>query len=61
MSFSKSEVRPTYEVVISRMCYVSFQTKVPTRIVACRVSLANAEDLGEWIGAKSPTIFNFLP
>ncbi|KXN91384.1 hypothetical protein AN958_00907 [Leucoagaricus sp. SymC.cos] len=55
------EVGPTYEVVISRTRYVSFQTKVPTRIVACGVSLANAEDLGEWIGAKSHTIFNFSP
>ncbi|XP_006459706.1 hypothetical protein AGABI2DRAFT_219047 [Agaricus bisporus var. bisporus H97] len=55
------EVGPTYEVVISRTRYVSFQTKVQTRIVACGVSLANAEDLGEWIGAKSHTIFNFSP
>ncbi|KAF9443271.1 Sec63-domain-containing protein [Macrolepiota fuliginosa MF-IS2] len=55
------EVGPTYEVVISRTRYVSFQTKVSTRIVACGVSLANAEDLGEWIGAKSHTIFNFSP
>jgi len=55
------EVGPTYEVVISRTRYVSFQTKIPTRIVACGVSLANAEDLGEWIGAKSHTVFNFSP
>ncbi|KAH9965547.1 putative RNA helicase [Lactifluus volemus] len=45
------EVGPTYEVVISRMRYVSAQTEVKTRIVACGVSLANARDLGEWIAA----------
>jgi len=55
------EVGPTYEVVISRTRYVSFETKVLAHIVACGVSLANAEDLGEWIGVKSHTTFNFLP
>ncbi|KAI6028026.1 hypothetical protein PISMIDRAFT_646386 [Pisolithus microcarpus 441] len=29
-------------------------------IVTCGVSLANAHDLGEWIGAPSHAIFNFL-
>jgi pre-mRNA-splicing helicase BRR2 len=29
--------------------------------VACGVSLANARDLGEWIGAPSHAIFNFSP
>ncbi|KAF7797360.1 hypothetical protein EIP86_008555 [Pleurotus ostreatoroseus] len=43
------EVGPTYEVIISRTRYVSAQTEIKTRIVACGVSLANARDLGEWI------------
>lgn len=55
------EVGPTYEVIISRTRYVSAQTEVKTRIIACGVSLANARDLGEWIGASSHTIFNFPP
>ncbi|KAI9462917.1 Sec63-domain-containing protein [Lactarius psammicola] len=55
------EVGPTYEVIISRTRYVSAQTEVKTRIVACGVSLADARDLGEWIGASSHTIFNFPP
>ena len=29
--------------------------------MACGVSLANARDLGEWIGAPSHAIFNFSP
>ncbi|SJK98702.1 probable ATP dependent RNA helicase [Armillaria ostoyae] len=55
------EVGPTYEVVVSRTRYVSAQTEVKTRIVACGVSLANARDLGEWMGAPSHAIFNFSP
>ncbi|KAJ7741533.1 putative RNA helicase [Mycena maculata] len=55
------EVGPTYEVVISRTRYVSEQTENKTRIVACGVSLANARDLGEWMGAPSHAIFNFSP
>jgi len=52
---------PTYEVVISRTQYVERQTGNKTRIVACGVSLANAEDLGKWMGASEHTIFNFSP
>ncbi|KZT38321.1 putative RNA helicase [Sistotremastrum suecicum HHB10207 ss-3] len=54
-------VGPVYEVIISRTRYVSAQTENKTRIVACGVSLANARDLGEWIGAPSHSIFNFPP
>jgi pre-mRNA-splicing helicase BRR2 len=55
------EVGPTYEVAISRTRYVERQTGNKTRIVACGVSLANAEDLGKWMGASEHTIFNFSP
>lgn len=55
------EIGPTYEVVISRTRYVSAQTEVKTRIVACGVSLANARDLGDWMGVPSHAIFNFPP
>lgn len=56
-----SEDGPTYEVIISRTRYVSAQTGIKTRIVACGVSLANARDIGEWIGAPVHAIFNFSP
>lgn len=52
---------PTYEVIISRTRYVSAQTEMKTRIVACGVSLANARDLGEWMGVRTHDIFNFPP
>lgn len=55
------EIGPTYEVVISRTRYVSAQTEIKTRIVACGVSLANGRDLGDWMGVPSHAIFNFPP
>jgi hypothetical protein len=55
------DVGSTYEAIVSRTRYVSQQTGVPTRIVACSVSLANARDLGDWIGASSQNVFNFSP
>lgn len=55
------EVGSTYEVVVSRTRYVERQTGTKTRIVACGVSPANAEDLGKWMGASEHTIFNFSP
>ncbi|ORY24132.1 putative Pre-mRNA splicing factor [Naematelia encephala] len=55
------DVGSTYEVIVSRTRYVSQQTGTKTRIVACSVSLSNARDLGDWIGASSQTIFNFSP
>lgn len=55
------EIGPTYEVIISRTRYIAAQTENPTRIVAFGVSLANARDLGEWMGCSAQTIFNFGP
>lgn len=53
------EIGPTYEVIISRTRYVSAQVEAKTRIVACGVSLANARDLGDWMGVPSHAVFNF--
>ncbi|KAG8811095.1 DEIH-box ATPase [Serendipita sp. 399] len=55
------EIGPTYEIVISRTRYVSKQTEIETRIVALSVSLANARDFGEWMGAPARAIYNFPP
>ena len=51
----------TYEVIVSRMHYISLQTENAMRIVGLSVSLSNAKDLGEWIGATKHTIYNFSP
>lgn len=52
---------PVIEVVTSRMRYISSQLDTPIRIVGLCTSLANAKDLGEWIGATSHGLFNFPP
>jgi len=56
-----SDVGPTLEAVVSRMRYISVQVQQPIRIVALAASLANARDVGEWIGASSTGLFNFSP
>ncbi|KFK37089.1 hypothetical protein AALP_AA4G211800 [Arabis alpina] len=52
---------PVLEVIVSRMRHISSQLEKKIRIVALSTSLANARDLGEWIGASSCGLFNFPP
>jgi pre-mRNA-splicing helicase BRR2 len=49
------------EVVVSRMRFISARLEKPIRIVALSASLANARDVGEWIGASKAHTFNFHP
>ncbi|KAE8717867.1 SNRNP200 protein [Hibiscus syriacus] len=56
-----SQGGPVLEVIVSRMRYVSCQVEKKIRIVALSTSLANAKDLGEWIGVGSHGLFNFPP
>lgn len=52
---------PVLEVVTSRMRYITSQTEHRTRIVGLCASVANAKDLGEWIGAGAHSLYNFHP
>ncbi|KAK8597890.1 hypothetical protein V6N13_095285 [Hibiscus sabdariffa] len=52
---------PVLEVIVSRMRYIASQVEKKIRIVALSTSVANAKDLGEWIGATSHGLFNFPP
>ncbi|KAL4291470.1 hypothetical protein GQ457_14G019530 [Hibiscus cannabinus] len=52
---------PVLEVIVSRLRYIASQVEKKIRIVALSTSLANAKDLGEWIGATSHGLFNFPP
>ncbi|TPX36711.1 hypothetical protein SmJEL517_g01209 [Synchytrium microbalum] len=64
-------VGPVMEQVVSRMRYVAAQLgedkSIPPekrhkmRFVALSASLANARDVGEWIGAPPASVFNFHP
>ncbi|KAL7083867.1 hypothetical protein ACP275_14G188400 [Erythranthe tilingii] len=52
---------PILEVIVSRMRSIASQVGNRIRIVALSTSLANAKNLGEWIGATSQGLFNFPP
>ena len=49
------------QMITSRMRFMSSQLETPLRIVGLSTSLANARDVGEWIGASSHGLFNFPP
>lgn len=51
----------TYETIVSRMHAMKLQLESELRLVGLSVSLANARDVGEWIGASKHSIFNFSP
>ena len=52
---------PPLEVVVSRARYVAAQLDRKVRIVGLSSSLANAKDVGDWLGAKQHSIYNFAP
>lgn len=49
----------TYEMLVTRMLFVSTQLELPIRYVGLSSSLANARDFGEWMGVSKQNIFNF--
>ena len=49
------------EVAVSRMRFIGNQLENGLRVVGLSSSLANARDVGEWIGAPPSCIFNFHP
>ncbi|KAL6175526.1 hypothetical protein ACLB2K_052165 [Fragaria x ananassa] len=51
----------TLEAIVSRMRCMASELENKIRIVALSSSLANANDLGGWIGATSHCLFNFPP
>ncbi|OAX81734.1 hypothetical protein ACJ72_03925 [Emergomyces africanus] len=50
-----------YEVIVSRMLYIALQTEKEIRMIGLSVPLSNARDIGEWLGAKKHTVYNFSP
>ena len=52
---------PTLEVVVSRARYVASQLEKHARIVALGSPIANARDVGDWVGASTQHVFNFAP
>merc|ERR1719233_1067363 len=52
---------PILEVIISRLRFVEARTDEKVRVVGLSTALANAEDLGDWLGIERKGIFNFPP
>lgn len=52
---------PILEVIVSRMRYVAAQSGCLIRFVGLSTALANALDLGDWLGIPPSGLFNFKP
>ena len=62
MSDSDGSMCISVQVVVSRMRMIASQLESGSiRLVGLSTSLANAKDLGEWMGATSHSLFNFPP
>jgi pre-mRNA-splicing helicase BRR2 len=56
------EFGPTLEVVISRMRYIGSERQdQPIRLIGLGASIANAREIGEWMGVPEKSLFSFSP
>lgn len=55
------ESGPVYEIIASRMRYMSSQIQKPIRIIALSSPIANAKDIAQWLGCGHGHTFNFHP
>lgn len=49
-----------FQVIVSRMRYMASQTEKPLRIIGLSTSVANAKEIGEWLGATNNSMFHVL-
>jgi len=67
LHFLGGDIGPTMEIIISRMRYISSQKRQQNgndtnlRIIGIGASIANAREIGEWMGVPSKSLFNFSP
>ena len=52
---------PVLEVIVSRMRYVAARSESSVRFIGLSTALANAGDLGGWLGVGPRGLFNFKP
>ena len=52
---------PVLEVIVSRTNFISSHTNNSVRIIGLSTALANAGDLGVWLGIGPGALFNFHP
>ena len=54
-----SDRGPILEMIVSRMNYISSQTKKPVRLLGMSTAVSNAFDLASWLGVKENGLYNF--
>ncbi|RYY36606.1 DEAD/DEAH box helicase, partial [archaeon] len=52
---------PVLEVIVSRMRYIATRTARAIRFLGLSTALANAADLGDWLGVPPGSLYNFRP
>lgn len=52
---------PILEVIVSRMRYIASKIDRKIRIIGLSTALANAQDVGDWLGILNEGMFNFRP
>ncbi|KAL7288666.1 hypothetical protein TKK_0017394 [Trichogramma kaykai] len=52
---------PVLEVIVSRTNFIASHTSKTLRIIGLSTALANAVDLGNWLGITSTGLYNFRP
>ena len=64
LHFLGGQAGPTIEVGVSRARQIASESKesqVGMRLIGLSVPIANARDVGEWMGVSSKSLFNFSP
>ncbi|VDP05372.1 unnamed protein product [Soboliphyme baturini] len=61
LQFIGGEDGPIYEVICSRMRFMSNQLERPIRVVGLSTSLSNSKDVAQWLGCGSQSTFSFHP
>lgn len=56
-----AERGPILEVIVSRMQYIASKINRKIRIIGLSTALANAQDVGDWLGVSKEGMFNFRP
>lgn len=54
-----SDRGPILEMIVSRMNYISSQTKKPVRLLGMSTAVSNAFDMASWLGVKENGLYNF--
>lgn len=54
-----SDRGPILEMIVSRMNYISSQTKKPVRLLGMSTAVSNAYDMAGWLGVKNNGLYNF--